>query len=340
MMTPVQIAVQLDRARSILLVGDPHATPDALKDVEALMVLVDRVARERGVPVVFLGDQYHSHAVMHVAVMDFWMNWFNALNDRGVPVAAILGNHDQPADGSGALTSMRAHEDQCLVIDGPTRFGPWLYVPFRARNEEFVEVCKEAGDVGTVVCHQAFNGSRYENGIYVQDGVDPNLIPQKMVISGHIHTPQRFGKVWHPGAPRWRIATDANVERAVHVVHFDDAGEIKGVDAYSTGDVCRQIRHAVDAPDAEFDPSGISAKDDWRVDVRGSRERCEARRKLHEAAGAKVRTFPDREHMPQIRESDGIAVAFQKFSAAYKGKRGTSAEILGKMVQERVHAAA
>jgi hypothetical protein len=102
-----------------------------------------------------------------------------------------------------------------MVVDEPRVVLPGiLFVPYVHDPAEFVQICQQYPEAKTVVCHQTFAGSYFENGFLTPDGVEPNLLPQEQVISGHVHSPQRIGKVWYPGAPRWRTVSDANTERA------------------------------------------------------------------------------------------------------------------------------
>src|SRR5690606_29183747 len=55
----------------------------------------------------------------------------------------------------------------------------------------------------------------YDNGFYAPGGLDHTRVPQKRIVSGHIHTAQEFGNVWYPGTPRWENRNDANLDKGV-----------------------------------------------------------------------------------------------------------------------------
>lgn len=81
-----------------LVVSDIHATPDELKDVNALMELVLTTVQEyRPKRTIFLGDLHHTFAVTNVKVMGFYREWFKKLNPL-TEVIALVGNHDMPGD--------------------------------------------------------------------------------------------------------------------------------------------------------------------------------------------------------------------------------------------------
>jgi hypothetical protein len=317
--------------RKILYVGDPHATPDELDDCTALMGLVERVAREEQVDeTCILGDLHHTFDVIRCAVMAFWMQ-----HVRGKRL--IVGNHDFSGEGSD-IHALLAYQDRALIVDRPVMSDGILYMPYFSDRKKFVEVAQHFGpQTNTVVCHQTFAGSKYENGFYAneEDAVNPDLIPQERIISGHIHAPQEFGKVTYLGSPRWRALNDANSERAIWVYTFDDDGHVVAKKSFDTGSVCRQIRYVIDTPDQPFDGE-MDSKHDWRIDVHGPQAFVEERQKKFTRPGVKVRAFPDRTSKIVVRESEGVAKAFSSYLAKYTPKHGTASDILGGMARERL----
>jgi DNA repair exonuclease SbcCD nuclease subunit len=332
----------------VLVVGDMHVVPEELEDCSKLISLVKRVCEDENIREVwFSGDQHHTHNVIRLEVMNWWRIAFRALRDIGVRVVCLVGNHDQSSPGS-PLHAMMAYDmlPGVKIVDSPTVLHDVLLLPYYHEQEQFLEACRQHGPrrdqdhqlIGcpTVFCHQTFDGSTYENGFLASDGFDPNLVTQELVISGHIHTGQEFGKVWYVGAPRWRSLSDANVERSVWLLEFE-AGQLINRKPYSTGDTCRRIIHFEDTPDA---PVQLPLNQDhqWRIDIRGPLEWCQARKAELSAAGARVRTFPDQVSTAgRVRESEGIDKAFRSFLGAFQSKFGTSRETLEHMAKERLN---
>ena len=129
----------------------------------------------------------------------------------------------------------------------------------------------------TVVCHQTFAGSDYGNGFYAKDGINPDLIPQKKIIGGHIHSGQEFGKVFYVGSPRWRTLTDANQDRAIWLIEFDGEGNLLNKTPFSTNGVCRRVFAATLTPDNPQIPD-MQVKDRYRITVKGPVDFVEAKR--------------------------------------------------------------
>lgn len=331
----------------LLLVGDPHAKPGDLEDCTNLAVLVARVATDEKVDAIcWLGDQHHHHSIVHVEVMAWWMNVLQAM--QSFHHIMLVGNHDL-GNGDEFQHALLPYRHLATVVDEPkvvalrtrppsldTLDSQILFVPFMRDRAGFLQACQDDA-TETVICHQTFDGSRYENGFYAEDGVDANLLPQKLVISGHIHSPQQFGKVWYPGAPRWQTMSDANEDRAIWVVTFED-GRMVDRKPYSTNQTCRQIRHLVDMPDQPADLTGLEGAR-VMVDLRGPTEWIQTRQAQLAGRGWQIRTFPTDLVRARVKESEGIGVAFGKFFQAFQPQHGTDKRVLASMLKERVNAA-
>ena len=317
----------------ILAVGDVHAVEGELEDCNRLIDFVIETAHQiRADYVVFLGDQYHTHKILNVEVMAFWKVAFAKLC-RGVGVVALVGNHSYAGEGA-TNHAMLAHTDQIRVVDGPQVIEGVLFLPYCSDRQALVDACKKYSECPTVICHQTFVGGEDAGVFFAKDGIDPTSIPQEQIISGHIHTPQLYGKVWYVGSPRWRILTDANIDRAIWSLEFKD-GKLVESQSFSTGDVCKRVWHLIDTPEVPISRD-FNAKDQYRVDIKGPPAYIEARKKELEYPGVRIRTFPTQVVNIEVRESEGIGVAFQKFFTRYEPRFGTSREVLDAMVKERL----
>lgn len=322
----------------VVVVGDMHVVADELMDCNAVINLILDVCRVEEIKEVwFTGDQFHNHDLVQVAVLHWWLTAFKALRDQGINSVCLVGNHDQSSPGSITHAMMAfTGLSYVKVIDKPMIHRGVLMVPYVNDEQAFVEACKVNSRAATVFCHQTFDGSIYENGFLASDGFQISAIPQELVISGHIHTGQEFSKVWYIGAPRWRRLDDANVERAIWALKFNDAGQLVDRRPFSTGEVCRQIKHVTDTPETPIQ-TPLDLRHQWRVDVKGPADWCQKRKTELHLAGARVRTFPEQiSALGCIKESDGIAAAFGKYLDLYQPRHGTNREDLMTMVRERV----
>ena len=312
----------------ILLVGDVHCVPSEIEECNSLM---EKILSIKGYDAIcFMGDQYNNHDAMSVRVMNFWHNWFSKLKNCFV----IVGNHDQSGAGLEEVHSMRAHSDQVVVVDKPTEIcsGTWA-VPYYDTEEKFRAATRELK--GMLLCHATFDGAAYDNGFYAPDGFSLDSVAQfDGVISGHIHTPQSFSNVTYIGAPRWRTLSDANIDRHLWLYDFEKQEVVEKI---PTDDACRRIWKFSDLPNEPVDLSGVSEKDDVRVDIFGKPEHVEEREKILRAQGVRTRRFPDKKSRVSVKESDGIPEAFSGFVEAFSPPNGTSKEILKKEIGKRVY---
>ena len=272
----------------------------------------------------------------------------NLVSGGGDSTVALVGNHDRSNDASVEAHAMQAHYAQCYVVSEPRVRDGILYLPFYFKAEDFVEVCNrpEHRDIPTVVCHQSFIGAKFETGLTIdaafdKAAVDLAAIPQKRVISGHIHTPQHAGgKLWYVGSPRWRNnVSDANIERFIYAVDFE-GGLPKAVRKYETGLACRRIwkwkLNEVAGSDIEVKPSAIKPEDRLVVDLEGTSAWVESMKDIWQRRGARIRaTLTDRA-APKLSEAEGVESAWAKWTKAYQPKYGTPVEELEKTFRERI----
>lgn len=231
----------------IIRVGDPHVRPDNLEESERLMQFIYEAAKSPDIGgLEFLGDQMHTHAVLRMEVVEFWMKWAKKFGSI-VSTKFLVGNHDQPGDYQRERTM---HSMSCLegisgvyVISTPWISDKTLYIPHMSKQEDFVAAIQWAKGQGAdlskhfLVCHQTFNGSMYENGFYAKDGFDPSIVSDfRAVICGHIHKQQQFFNILYIGTPKWDSISDANEEKGIWI--FEDLE----ASFCSTANVCTPIK--------------------------------------------------------------------------------------------------
>ncbi|WNM70311.1 calcineurin-like phosphoesterase superfamily domain protein [Myxococcus phage Mx1] len=322
----------------VLYVGDPHATPGSLPELRRLVDFICEVVRKESVDYVcFLGDLFHTHSTVNLGVLSFWNQAFREITRHGYPnwVFALVGNHDRSGrEGDTDHALMLYQTPRLTVVDRPMHL-PWggIAVPYVADPSELVRIGQES-KCKLMVCHQTFDGSSYENGFYASDGIDPNLVPQEVIISGHIHAPQRVGKVWYPGSPRWQTVSDANTQRAIWVVDHDVDGTVLAKRPYDVSGVCTPIWVLKDAEDAQVSLSGLTGT--IIVDVHGSPSYVKERKAELAALGCRVRAFPMGGKAVKVKESEGVIPSFTTYVQNYEAKHGTSTARLMELARERI----
>lgn len=165
--------------------------------------------------VINLGDTFDTHAVIRSEVLG---EFYKHVQDivRRCPYGYVLGNHDmfKPNDS-------KYHALQSIKVDGfrviTERFdeGDITFVPYVHDIKQFPlntnRIC---------IAHQTFVGADY--GFYRPDiGVDSDAVSADIIISGHIHKRQMFGKVIYPGTPFAQNADDVDQDKGVMLFDTD-----------------------------------------------------------------------------------------------------------------------
>jgi len=319
-----------------LLVGDVHAVEDELDDCEALIRGVQKaIIDSRPTHVVFMGDQFHNHKLLNLEVVAFWRRVLTELATMDVKLWALVGNHDMSGDGRSTNHAMMA----CAGIAGlrivatPVLEDGVLLVPYQHSGDGFLSILKSYPTASTVLCHQTFDGSKYENGMYAPDGIKLEA-ESRAIISGHIHTPQAFANVTYVGAPRWRTLSDVGINRALVLAELAPNQAPQFLKLYDTGAWCRKMVHLVDRQDAPLEVPVLNQ--DWRyvVDIHGDEVFIKERRLVW--VGCRIRSFKTRATTKAVSESMGISTALSTYLDGYKPRHGTELAILKGMVAQRL----
>lgn len=308
-----------------------------------MMRLVADTADEHNVhAIVFMGDQHHTHEVVHQEVLDFWRRWLPKLGRESF---LIVGNHDRSHNLALNSHTLWPYKGMAKIIDSPFEICIGvLLVPWYPKEEDFRAAVLPTR-AKTVICHQTFDGGQYDNGFYAHDGFSLQGLEERRIISGHIHKPQSFANVCYVGAPRWRTRGDVNQTRALHIAEFDNTGDMIGSMAVPTAGHCKQLVE-FDMKEGETiygDPFlNLSRPVDITLNLHGSQTWIDAMRSQYEqrllepSTRLAIRSFATRAPRTGVRESEGLAAALKRHVDNYKSQFGTAPEILKQMVTDRV----
>ncbi|HLD91650.1 MAG TPA: metallophosphoesterase [Patescibacteria group bacterium] len=234
----------------ILRVGDPHIKLTNLEEANRLMNYIFNVIFNENIDTIeFLGDLFHNHAVKRVEVETFWLTVFSKLsNSRLENIIVLVGNHDQIGSKEkelfNALNVFHGKWPNVHIINTPTIINNIAYAPYTKNHEKLLDDCVTLYNKGAttlLVAHQTFTGASYETGFYAEDAIEPNLIPQDKIISGHIHKGQQIGKCQYIGTPKWDTMADANSEKGIWIFDHNDDGSMISSKFISTANVVSPI---------------------------------------------------------------------------------------------------
>lgn len=243
----------------ILRIGDPHIKPSNVEEAEKLMhFIMDVIREQRPNRVEIMGDLFHTHSIVRLEVLEFWYGWLDVLIvDPDIDVYVLVGNHDKGTTDEMAFSAVsvfnyKRREKNLKICEYPRVDGIYAYVSYYHNPQTFIDVANNCAKEGAkvLVCHQTFDGSKYENGFYAPDGIDPTKLHFDWIISGHIHTTQTLKNIAtgqtiiYPGTPKWDTASDANEDKGIWMFEHDDAtGAVLSQTLIKTDHVVTKIVH-------------------------------------------------------------------------------------------------
>jgi len=180
--------------------------------------------------VAFLGDWHENRTAIDVSTLDYSYRGAKMLNDLGVPVFFLIGNHDLGTRDSRSLYStIPFHEfknftlvhKEPMVVD--TIDGGCLFVPFLMEDE--YPSLHQYTDVPVWMGHFEFKGFVLTGyNITLDYGPDIKMFnKQKDILSGHFHRRQQQKNVTYIGNTFPMDFGDANLfERGLTVYNHTD----------------------------------------------------------------------------------------------------------------------
>lgn len=253
----------------ILLLGDPHLKISRFNLSVQLLHWFNKIVEEvKPDLVVNLGDTMDTHSILRSELMcEFKRHAEECV--KICPYIYVIGNHDcyRPNDSKyHALQSFSI--PGMTVIDKQTDLHGITFVPY---IHDFKQFPMETRPI--CIAHQTFVGADY--GYYRPDvGVDADKTSAEIIISGHVHKRQNFGKVYYPGTP---AAHDLN-----------DLDQVKGIDLFDTETydftfipspfpVYRSLTYNISTDFSIEDlhrdlKSSVNSEDYWVIKVKGPKD--------------------------------------------------------------------
>lgn len=334
----------------LLLIGDMHVKKENIEESNRLIDWIIDVCLSVTALPVFVGDQYDTMAIKRIEVEEFWHFALKKIKAKLMATPIMLtGNHDINSDGTAS--ALTVHEDNALVVGSESKFMTFErnatqvdaigLLSYIRDNDKFIEEATRLYNQGArvILCHAEFNGAEYENGFYAPHGIDLEKCPPVLFISGHIHKMQKLSskngaQVMYIGTPRHLTRSDAGQKKGVWV--YDNGLSASGFHPTpsSVAEPFTEL-HVVEGGEFVEIPKEHTGR--LYVDVKGSKEFVDGvLKRLPE--GVKVRTFVESQAVQsEIKESEGVEVAFQKFLNKYfeasqipeASRQAISQELLG-----------
>lgn len=321
----------------ILRVGDPHITVRNIPEAQKLIEHVYDIAWKNQVNrVEFMGDLFHTHAVVRVEVLDFWKTTFMGFLKANIPVLALVGNHDQPGskEKEQVMNSLNVFSELATIIDRPRIIDNIAYAPYMSDHNSLIEACErmyQSGAKKLLVAHQTFTGAQYENGFYAEDGLDPAHIAQDSIISGHIHMQQEIGKCFYIGTPKWDTMSDANEDKGIWLFEHASDGSVLSKEFFSTKNVVTPIyKHVL--TEGENEPELIVSAKNY-IELRGQSAWIKKMKKKYKGI-AQIKAVPTDRKMVRLESTSENIYDFLKSS--FQTVDGVSKEQVNEYLRNKV----
>ena len=197
----------------ILFCGDKHLKITRFDLAKQFLALLNTMIKEEMPDMyVCLGDDMDSHAVLRSELMSEFRKHIDYVRQLGIPTYYILGNHDmyRPKDDKyHAFQSMIGLYDNFTVVDKRLDVDNITMVPYIPDHTKF-----PLDTQSICVAHQTFVGADY-GYTRPEVGVDADKVRAEIIISGHVHIRQSFGKCYYPGTPYAQSVNDINQIKGV-----------------------------------------------------------------------------------------------------------------------------
>jgi len=315
----------------MLLIGDLHTEKKNLAETAKLMDWIATTAISKEVQyITFFGDLYHGHSNVDTNVLDFYIDQFKSYRKKFERVILLGGNHDFSYDCTS--NALLAHADQCEVILEPsiriftTTGGSHeftiAYIPFMRDNDEFIKVMQKFYDKGhrMFFVHQEFDGSQYSNGFYSPSGVKiPPSMSDAKIVAGHIHMNQVIGNVSYIGTPRQLTISDYGQIKGICCIDLSNGG---AEFIQTPEEVCETYKHFIVTSDniAGVDLTKLNPSPKLIIDLKGTREFVESNRnKINPEIRVRPNIIAETVNT-SVKESDGLPIAFMKYSQEFFNK--------------------
>ncbi|ABA47117.1 recombination endonuclease [Synechococcus phage syn9] len=177
--------------------------------------------------VIALGDTFDKRrSINFMSLNEAKEMWFNPLEEMGVTMHMLTGNHDiyykntlrinAPRELLGEYRNITVHDSPTTVeFDGcPILLLPWICDDNRDRSLE--EISNSTADV--CMGHLELNGFEAHPGHVMESGMDSSVFKKfKKVFSGHYHMKSTKGNITYLGNPYQLYWNDYGCKRGFHV---------------------------------------------------------------------------------------------------------------------------
>lgn len=187
-------------------ISDIHFNINTLPLASAALKSALRRSEYLGVPLVIAGDLNDTKAIIRAEVANAIIS---IIKDARTMIYVLVGNHDRINEKS-IDHGLNYLEPYANIVDLATYLTSNIgLIPYSSDPKLVLEYFK-LNKPKILIMHQGFMGAQM--GDYIQDktSIDPELVKDYTVISGHYHRHQTLGTVTYIGSPYTITYGEAN----------------------------------------------------------------------------------------------------------------------------------
>lgn len=171
-------------------ISDLHFNINTLSLASSALKSALRRAEYLGVPLVIAGDLHDTKSLVHGQVEN---RLIEILSQARARVFILVGNHDllNEKSSENGLNYLSPYAE--IINEASLLTSGILLLPYQSLASNYFAITqsfKTVAPIKTIICHQGFMGAQM--GDYLQDktSIDPELVKDFTVISGHYHRHQ------------------------------------------------------------------------------------------------------------------------------------------------------
>ncbi len=190
-------------------ISDIHFNLNTLPLASSALRSALKKAEDLRVPLIIAGDLNDTKAIIRAEAAN---EIISILCEAQIPVYILVGNHDL-INEKGLHNGLNYLKPYARIVNIPTYTSPTknlLLIPYYSDSTQLVSFLKYAEPNAILIMHQGFLGAAM--GDYIQDksSIDPVIVKDFKVISGHYHRHQTIGTVTYIGSPYTITFGEAN----------------------------------------------------------------------------------------------------------------------------------
>lgn len=192
-----------------VVISDLHFNLPNLEIATEALKAARRKASTLQVPLIIAGDLQDTKAIIRAEVANRLISIFKLDRMSKYNTYLLIGNHDL-INEKGHDNALNYLDDHLVLIDQLDCDPEFSLIPYFSDAEDFKVAISKIPKGSIIIMHQGVKGAAMGDYIVDKTSIDPELLKDYTVISGHYHRHQTIGTVTYIGSPYTTSFGEAN----------------------------------------------------------------------------------------------------------------------------------